>query len=277
MNIYIERIMRVNNQVWSALTIFGGKDHRNIFIAHIENFMLGCEHNTDNSIIYFDRKSIDKVDTMLNKSEYINDWHWSDIQEENWNIKCEEFFKPIVIDEKVEVIPYWEKSKSEYLDIRINPALAFGTGHHETTYMMIQAMLDFDFNRKTVFDIGTGSGILSILAEKIGAKSIFAIDNDQLTYNNFYENLELNHINNKIEFRIEDCFNIDNFNYDFIFANINLNILLDLIPLINNKGTILILSGILSRDESKILKILDSKNIKNKYRKKEWLCLVVEL
>ena len=80
--------MRVNNQVWSALTIFGGKDHRNIFIAHIENFMLGCEHNTDNSIIYFDRKSIDKVDTMLNKLEYISDWHWSDIQEENWNIKC---------------------------------------------------------------------------------------------------------------------------------------------------------------------------------------------
>ena len=72
----------------SVTLIFRIIYRKNIFIAHIENFMLGCEHNTDNSIIYFDRKSIDEVDAMLNKLEYISDWHWSDIQEENWNKKC---------------------------------------------------------------------------------------------------------------------------------------------------------------------------------------------
>ena len=111
----------------------------------------------------------------------------------------------------------------------------------------------------------------------MGAQNIFAIDSDELTYNNFYENLELNNVNDNIQFKIEDCFNTDNFNYDFIFANINLNVLLNLVPRINTKGTILILSGILSIDEELVFKVLNPEKIQNIYRKKEWLCLVVEL
>ncbi len=269
--------MKVSNQVWSILTIFGEQKNRDIFTAHIQDFMLGCEHGLESSNLYFNKNDIHKADAMLNSLEYINNWHWGEVEEENWNKKCKDFFKPVVIDEKIEIIPYWESTRSKYLSIRINPALAFGTGHHETTYMMIQAILQFDLHKKSIFDIGTGSGILSILAKKMGAQNIFAIDSDELTYNNFYENLELNNVNDNIQFKIEDCFNTDNFNYDFIFANINLNVLLDLIPKINNKGTILILSGILSIDEPSVLKILNQKKIQNIYRKKEWVCLVIEL
>ena len=269
--------MKVNNQSWSVLTIFGKQSDRNIFTSYTEKIMLGCEHNTESSSLYFEKNNIDKVNIMLNNLNYIDNWKWNEIKEKNWNQKCKDFFKPVVVDEKVEIIPYWENMRDNYLSIKINPALAFGTGHHETTYMMIQTILKFDLNQKSVFDIGTGSGILSILAKKRGAENITAIDNDKLTCNNFHENLKLNNINKDIDFKIEDCFNIDNFNYDFIFANISLNILLELIPRINIKGTILILSGILSKDKNLLFKVLDTKKIQNIYRKKEWLCLVVEL
>lgn len=269
--------MKINNQIWSTLKIFGKNNNRNIFTTYTESLMLGCEHKSDMSILYFQNNDVKKVKSILNNFKYLDKWQWSKIEEQNWNKKCKDFFKPIVIDKQVEILPYWENSKNNYLSIKINPALAFGTGHHETTYMMIQTILRFDLNRKSVFDIGAGSGILSILANKKGAKHIFAIDNDKLTYNNFYENLKLNTINSRVKFEIKDCFSISNFRYDFIFANINLNVLLKLIPRINTRGTILILSGILCSDEKLLLKVLNKQKIKNIYKRKEWLCLVIEL
>jgi len=276
-NLYIEKIMKINKQSWSVLTISGKEIDRNIFTSYAEKIMLGCEHNMENSILYFEKYDIDKVNIILNNLGWIDNWEWSEIKEKNWNQKCKDFFKPVIVDKKVEIIPYWEKTTDDYLSIKINPALAFGTGHHETTYMMMQAILKFDLNGKSIFDIGTGSGILSILAKKRGARNIVAIDNDKLTYNNFYENLDLNNINEDIEFKITDCLNVDNFKYDFIFANININVLLNLVSRINTKGTILILSGILSTDEELVSKVLNPEKIQNIYRKKEWLCLVVKL
>ena len=158
--------MKINNQVWSTLTIFGEEDNRDIFISHIQNVMLGCEQSLESSTLYFERSHVNRVNNMLNSSKYINNWKWSEIKEKNWNKKCKDFFKPVIVDKKVEIIPYWRNATTDYLSIKINPALAFGTGHHETTYMMIQAILEFDLNEKSVFDIGTGSGILSILAKK---------------------------------------------------------------------------------------------------------------
>ena len=212
------------------------------------------------------------------KNSCINKWEWNNIKEENWVQNSKDFFKPIIIDNKVQVIPHWENSNEDYMNVKINPALAFGTGHHETTYMMIQAILRYNLKNKTILDIGTGSGILSIIASKMDAHKIYAIDNDQLTYNNFYENLSLNNIDN-IEFDIKSCFDVNNFSYDFIFANINLNVLLKLIPLINIKGTIIFISGILDKDRLMLVDILESNNKKiiDISQKKEWLCFTVEL
>ena len=132
MNIYIEKIMKINNQVWSVLKINGTQDDRTIFTSYTENLMLGCEHKEDASIVYFENKDIDKINMMLNNYKLINSWEWSEVEEENWIQKCQDFFKPVVVDDKVEIIPYWEES-SINCSIKINPALAFGTGHHETT------------------------------------------------------------------------------------------------------------------------------------------------
>jgi ribosomal protein L11 methyltransferase len=278
-NLFIEKIMKVSKQFWYSLEIFGTKDNREIFIAYIEDYIVGLNEKSDSSILFFDKEFHEKINSKLNNSSIIDNWKLLEVEEKNWNKSCEDFFKPIIINDSVRILPNWlDGNDDEFLNIIINPALAFGTGHHETTYMMIQAMLSYEFNGKTVFDIGTGSGILSILAKKRGAKSIYAIDNDILTNNNFHKNLELNDVRD-ISFEIKDCFDVIDFNYDFIFANINLNILKQLIPRIESKGTIFIISGILNSDEKILVKVLNDndKKIKNIYKKNEWLCFIVEL
>ena len=277
-NLFIEKIMKINNQNWHSLEIFGSQENREIFITYIEDIIFGVDNKSDSSLLYFDKDCYGKINSYLHSSLFISKWEWSVIEEENWNETCKDFFQPVVINNKVRILPSWINRNNDNLDIIINPSLAFGTGHHETTYMMIESILSYDFNNKSVLDIGTGSGILSILAKKLGAKFIYAIDNDILTHNNFFENLALNNIDD-IKFEIKDCFDILDFNYDFIFANINLNILKKLIPRLESTGTILIISGILDSDEKVLTDILKSSNktIKNIHRKNEWLCFIIEL
>ena len=277
-NLFIEKIMKINNQNWHSLEIFGSQENREIFITYIEDIIFGVDNKSDSSLLYFDKECYGEINSYLDSSSFISKWEWSVVEEENWNETCKDFFQPVVINNKVRILPSWINRNNDNLDIIINPSLAFGTGHHETTYMMIESILSYDFNNKSVLDIGTGSGILSILAKKLGAKFIYAIDNDILTHNNFFENLALNNIDD-IKFEIKDCFDILDFNYDFIFANINLNILKKLIPRLESTGTILIISGILDSDEKVLTDILKSSNktIKNIHRKNEWLCFIIEL
>ena len=279
-NFFIGKIMRIDNQTWYRLEIFGSEEKREIFIAYIQDIVGGVNNYKDSSFLYFEEQFYEQINSSLDTSPFISKWEWSNVEEENWVKNCKDSFKPIIISNKVRIIPSWENSDNNNLNIIINPALAFGTGHHETTHMMVESMLGYDFNDKTVFDIGCGSGILSILANKLGAKDVYAIDYDVLTYNNFYENLDLNGIdNNIIKFEIKDCFDIMKFDYDFILANINLNILKKLLPMIVSDGTILIISGILKSDEKSIIDVLNNsdKTIKNIYQKNEWLCFVIEL
>jgi len=277
-NLFIEEIMKINNQNCYSLEIFCSHKNREMFITYIENIIIGVDDKSDSSLLYFDKDCYGQINSYLDNSSFISKWEWSVIEEENWNKTCKDFFQPVVINDKVRILPSWINCNNDNLDIIINPSLAFGTGHHETTYMMIESILSYNFNNKSVLDIGTGSGILSILAKKLKAKSIYAIDNDILAHNNFFENLALNNIDD-IKFEIKDCFDILDFNYDFIFANINLNILKKLIPRLESTGTILIISGILDSDEKKLTDIFKSSNktIKNIYRKNEWLCFVIEL
>jgi len=270
--------MKINNQNWHSLEIFGSQENREIFITYIEDIIFGVDNKSDSSLLYLDKDCYREINSYLDSSSFISKWEWSVVEEENWNESCKDFFQPVVINNKVRILPSWINCNNDNLDIIINPSLAFGTGHHETTYMMIESILSYDFNNKSVLDIGAGSGILSILAKKLGAKSIYAIDNDILTHNNFFENLALNNIDD-IKFEIKDCFDILDFNYDFIFANINLNILKKLIPRLESTGTILIISGILDSDEKVLTDIFKSNNktIKNIHRKNEWLCFIIEL
>ncbi|NNK75033.1 MAG: 50S ribosomal protein L11 methyltransferase, partial [Maribacter sp.] len=131
---------------------------------------------------------LDDVEVLRNTHFTIEYVH-KKIAEENWNATWEQNFNPIKVDDQCEVrAPFHEKSNVAY-DIVIEPKMSFGTGHHETTHMMLQFILDTDFEGKSVLDMGSGTGVLAILAEMKGAKSVDAIDIDNWCYMNAKENV----------------------------------------------------------------------------------------
>ncbi len=150
-------------------------------------------------------------------------------EDKNWNEEWEKnFFQPIVIGDQCVIHSTFHKDvpKADY-DIVINPQMAFGTGHHETTSLLIEALLKEDFTGKDVLDMGCGTAILAIMACMRGAKSCTAIDIDEWCVRNSIENLELNNINN-VTVKLGDASALNaKETYDVIIANINRNILLE--------------------------------------------------
>ena len=151
------------------------------------------------------------------------------IAQQNWNAKWEADFDPIVVDGGCRVRASFHSKGEETYDIIIDPKMSFGTGHHETTFMMLQHMLVHDFDQKTVLDMGCGTGVLAILAEKMGASKISAIDIDPWCVENTNENIRLNTCQH-IEAKEGGAELIQEKAYDVLLANINRNVLIDQIP-----------------------------------------------
>ena len=187
---------------------------------------------------------------ILNSDEFEITYTFEDIAQTNWNAEWEKNFNQIVVDDVCTVrAPFHEKPNTEY-DIVIEPKMSFGTGHHETTHMMIQHILKNDFKNKSVLDMGCGTGVLAILAEKRGAKPIDAIDIDNWCYINSIENVERNNCSNITVYE-GDASLLTGKKYDIIIANINRNILLkDMQTYASclNKNGVLFLSGFYNND-----------------------------
>ena len=129
---------------------------------------------------------------ILKSDEFKISWTFDEIEQINWNEEWEKNFQPIVVDEVCTVrAPFHEATNTKY-DIVIEPKMSFGTGHHETTHMMIQHILKNDFINKSVLDMGCGTGVLAILADMKGAANVDAIDIDNWCYINSVENVERN-------------------------------------------------------------------------------------
>jgi ribosomal protein L11 methyltransferase len=176
------------------------------------------------------------------------------IEETNWNAVWESSFQPVIVDDFVGIrADFHEPIKGVEHEIMITPKMSFGTGHHATTFMMIQQMREIDFTDKLVFDFGTGTGILAVLAEKLGALKIFAVDYDEWSIENAAENLKRNNCS-KFELKKADNAAGEK-QYDIILANINKNVILDnfsaLVKQLAPTGTLL-LSGLLKTDETDI-------------------------
>jgi ribosomal protein L11 methyltransferase len=153
------------------------------------------------------------------------------IESRDWNEEWEKnFFQPIIIQDKVIIHSSFHKDIPVFpFDIVIDPKMAFGTGHHSTTAMMVSYLLEQNLESKSMLDMGCGTAVLAILAYMKGAKPVLAIDNDEWAYENSLENIRVNRTSG-IQVKLGDASLLGKERYDFIFANINRNILLNDIP-----------------------------------------------
>lgn len=186
---------------------------------------------------------------QLPKSNYT----FEEVAQQNWNAQWESSFEPVVINDKLRIrAPFHLADPSFEYELIIQPKTSFGTGHHETTASILELMLSIDFNHKKVFDYGSGTGILAILAKKLGADFLVANDIDDWAAENIKENVGLNQVSD-IQFIHGDLSMVEEKGFDIILANINRNVLQasmkEMAKRLNKNGQ-LIISGFYEADLS---------------------------
>jgi ribosomal protein L11 methyltransferase len=197
----------------------------------------------------FDAGKLEQILSSLNL-----DYKSTAITPVNWNAEWESNFKPVVVPGFCVIRAAFHKALPGVRhDVIVTPKMSFGTGHHATTYLMLQEMQGLVFDNKDVLDFGTGTGVLAILAEKLGAGAVLAIDNDEWSIRNAQENVEINGCS---RVRIERSGRVgDHGSFDVILANINRNVLItqmDGIAQHLRKDGVVIMSGLLSGDSTVI-------------------------
>jgi ribosomal protein L11 methyltransferase len=236
----------------------------------------GFEQQAETLVAYFRENSI-ASETLGNLLEGFS-FSLSDLEERNWNEEWEKAFDPVIVEDFVAVRAHFHPPVSGIShDIIITPKMSFGTGHHATTYMMMQQMRDIDFEGKTVFDFGTGTGILAILAERLGAASITAIDVDEWSINNATENILQNECCKIQVFQSSD---IPAQPFDIVLANINRNVILEYLPMLSNGASpkqLLLLSGLLTTDEQVIHGVAEENSLilRKRGERQGWLSLLL--
>ena len=247
-------------------------------IAHLaEAGYDGFEESADQLKAYVGEESFDRTYLRDLAYKYQLSYSTEIISEQNWNQAWESDFHPVVVDDFAAIrADFHAPIPNVKYDIIITPKMSFGTGHHATTLMMVEQMQKLDFVDKSVLDFGTGTGVLAILAEKMGALNITAIDLDEWSIRNAAENIERNdcthihlHQANSLE---EDGA------YDIILANINRNVILENFERISsllNKEGLFLCSGFLREDLEILLSTANkcSFQMDDQQQKDNWFCL----
>ncbi len=225
------------------------------------------------------------MDELIEKNLCFDEYMVDLIKPKNWNEEWEKnYFQPILIGNQCLIKSSFHKTdlKARY-EIIIDPKMSFGTGHHETTSMMAEYLLELDLKDKTVLDMGTGTGILGILASMIGCKKVVGIDNDSWCYENAQENIENNKITN-FEMILGDAGMLKPHlgEFDLVIANINRHILMaDIKYFVRSMkpGAILLLSGFFLDDLPEIEEECKKYNLTfmEKKMKKNWVCAKFQL
>jgi len=200
------------------------------------------------------------------------------IPAQNWNALWEANFQPILVDDFCGIrADFHAPLQNVEVEIVINPKMAFGTGHHETTFLVIQTMRHLSLKGSRLLDFGCGTGILSILAAKLGATKLDALDIEKAATENTAENCQLNQIDGVSIFH-GTLEKIKTSDYDIILANINRNVILDALSSLYRmlkEGGILVVSGFILEDEALLKTKATEANfsIRNMTKKNNWLCL----
>jgi ribosomal protein L11 methyltransferase len=244
-----------------------------ILIAELAEIGFDTFEETETGInAYSEKENFNKelLDNLIRR--YSNSfpirYQYSEIEKRNWNEEWEKNFQPIEIKGICRVIASFHKSDPSYpYEIVINPKMTFGTGHHSTTSSMMEFQLEQDYKDKKVADIGCGTGILAILAHKLGAKEVVGVEIEDWSVENARENAQLNGCE---EIKIYQGILADNeigSGYDIVLANINKNVLLEEIPFYSRllkKGGELLLSGFYEQDINDLEKKASECNLKKK-------------
>lgn len=241
----------------------------------------GVWENNDSLCFYIHEEALNmnSLKSILAQYNLIESYTYKSIENINWNASWESSFEPIQIGDKCLIRASFHESMGLPYEIIITPKMSFGTGHHETTYMMAETLMEMDLRDKTVLDMGCGTSVLSILAEKLGASKVTAIDNDDWAVENSKENIENNNCHSILVFKDDANFNGK---YDIILSNINRNINLEMLVKYSsalNKGGKILLSGFYNHDVSdfeKLVKTLGLKIAKVRERN-DWACIIIEL
>ena len=261
------------------LDIPGGND---IVMARLSEMGFEAfEENDENIIGYlpsqlYNAEIKSEVEFLLADSGFQG--QWSNMEARNWNEVWESNISPVEVTNVCRVRANFHEADPAYpYEIVIQPKMAFGTGHHQTTYMMIKLMADIEFKDQKVFDFGCGTGILAIFASMRGALSVLANDIENESYLNTLENAQVNHIGNirAMEGGLEV---VEDQLFDIILANINRNVLLasaQRLSSLSRPGGILLLSGILETDYDVITEAFNNAGfvLDKKEQKDAWLCL----
>ena len=237
-----------------------------------EDHVIAYVKSTDDMIYSMDTALDDLTEVV--SLEYSR----SVVPDQNWNEEWESNFDPVIVGDICCVkADFHDIAPDVKHTITINPKMAFGTGHHETTYMMIEAMDKLDIAGKSVFDFGCGTGILAILAEQMKAATVYGIDHEEIAIENALENGE----DNKTKICVFECastVSIPKEKYDVILANINRKVLLEhaeVLSLVLKEGGSLLLSGILKADKSLVLERYEANGFEvlDVSEKGDWLCV----
>ena len=258
------------------INIEAAEDEQEILISELAELQaIGFEQTSTHLIAYFEESNFEsyEVNGLIKNRKF----SITTLPKQNWNAVWEENFQPVIVDNFCAIRAHFHQEiKNVEHEIVITPKMSFGTGHHATTLMMIEQMKDLDFTGKTVFDFGTGTGILSILAEKLGATSVLAIDVDPWSIENSKENLGRN---NCKKISVELSSHLPNGVFDIILANINRNVIIEYLPLLTNnmkETSHLLLSGLLTEDESEVVERCRMVNmtLTKKAERNNWICLL---
>lgn len=272
---------------YTKLSISTTEEQGDILTAYLSDFPFDSFDYGDGLLnAYIPQGEFDKCKDGIEEllyNEGILDYYFEDIEQQNWNAVWESNFKEVEVKNRVLIRAPFHEARPYYkgLEIIIQPKMSFGTGHHATTQLMVEAMLTLDLKGKRVLDMGSGTGVLAIVAAKLGAKSVLAVEIDEMSEESVRENITLNDVGDRVVSVCGDASAINGREFDIILANINRNVLLaDMKAYCATltKGGRVILSGFLKEDVPVLLKKAKALKMKKAQQQShdEWYSIQIE-
>jgi ribosomal protein L11 methyltransferase len=274
---------------YSRLKVICAAEFSEILMAEIGEVGFDTFMETDDGFeAYVEKENYNKELLLSIKEKYKQQtplvFYQDRIEKQNWNEEWEKNYEPIIVDDRCLIRADFHKIEKKYpYEIIITPKMSFGTGHHQTTYLMIKNQLDIDHQNKRVMDAGCGTSILSVMAAKLGAREVEAFDIDEWSVSNGKENIEVNGCDKIVRQQLGKLsdFSFEG-KFEIILANINKNVLLDEMELYKNllqPEGLLLLSGFYTSDIADLIREANPLGLQEARRdeKETWAALLLQL